>query len=260
MSPTNYIDFHFQRRVHRNSIWHLTQLELQEQVQTILTSKYTGTVYDTYTQLLQEQVDNILEFPWNIRLNNHRQDAHKLQSIPFDQHFQLPGHNFTKHARFILIEQIPNQGMNPNVIQHTLQKREDFWIKKTKHNDTKWFKSPNERFLNKLAINLHFWVQWRHISYAGFQMTSNVNMYQTVYITSFKVYRHIRSNKRHWERSCRSKLESPHLYFLLRSPRYCLRAIYIYIYIYIYIIYIYIYIYIVVPDIINRLLHELLVY
>ena len=39
------------------------------------------------------------EFPWNIRLNNYRQDSHKLQSIPFDQQFQPLGHSVTQHAR-----------------------------------------------------------------------------------------------------------------------------------------------------------------
>ena len=42
------------------------------------------------------------ESPCNIRLNNHRKDSSKPDCIPFDKHFQKQGHNFTKHARFIL--------------------------------------------------------------------------------------------------------------------------------------------------------------
>ena len=70
------------------------------------------------------------ESKWNIRLNNHRQDVLKANSIPFDKHFQLPGHNFIEHARFILIEQIKDRNISPTEIRKRLEMREDFWIKK----------------------------------------------------------------------------------------------------------------------------------
>ena len=44
------------------------------------------------------------ETPWNERLYNHRKDAKKTKSIPFDEHFLKSGHDFTTHARFTIIE------------------------------------------------------------------------------------------------------------------------------------------------------------
>ena len=50
------------------------------------------------------------ETPFNIRLNNHRKDANgnNPKAIPAFTHFKQPGHNFNKHAKFTLIEQINN--------------------------------------------------------------------------------------------------------------------------------------------------------
>ena len=72
------------------------------------------------------------ETKWNIRLNNHRKDSSKVETIPFDKHFQLPNHNFTEHARFILIEQVANHGITQTMLRQRLERREDFWISKLK--------------------------------------------------------------------------------------------------------------------------------
>ena len=37
---------------------------------------------------------------------NHHKDANKEKSIPFDEHFSNPGHNFAEHARFTIIESL----------------------------------------------------------------------------------------------------------------------------------------------------------
>ena len=71
------------------------------------------------------------ETPFNNRLNNHRLDAKKPTSIPFDEHFLLPGHDFTKHARFIIIEQLKVH-KDKLVNRRILKEREDFWIEKLK--------------------------------------------------------------------------------------------------------------------------------
>ena len=42
--------------------------------------------------------------PWNERLYNYRKNRKKRRSIPYDEHFRLTGHDFTKHAKFIIIE------------------------------------------------------------------------------------------------------------------------------------------------------------
>ena len=46
----------------------------------------------------------------NIRLNNHRKDANgnSPKAISASIYFKQPGHNFNKHAKFTLIEQINN--------------------------------------------------------------------------------------------------------------------------------------------------------
>ena len=68
------------------------------------------------------------EPPWKRRLYGHRSDSKKADAIEFDQHFQLPGHNFSEHARFTLIEKM-NTGP-PKGQTHTqrLENREDFWM------------------------------------------------------------------------------------------------------------------------------------
>ena len=48
------------------------------------------------------------ETPFNIRLNNHRKDANgnNPKAIPASIHFKQTGHNFIKHEKFTLIQQI----------------------------------------------------------------------------------------------------------------------------------------------------------
>ena len=44
----------------------------------------------------------------NPRINNHRSDSRKEDSITVDQHFSTNGHNFEKHAKITLIEKVEN--------------------------------------------------------------------------------------------------------------------------------------------------------
>ena len=67
------------------------------------------------------------EIIWNKRLYNHRKDAKKVKSIPFDEHINQPGHNFTEHARFIIIEALENR-VNTLVDRKILEEREDYWV------------------------------------------------------------------------------------------------------------------------------------
>ena len=46
------------------------------------------------------------ETEFNIRLNNHRKDITKKDSIPALYHFGIEGHNFDIHAKFMLIVQL----------------------------------------------------------------------------------------------------------------------------------------------------------
>ena len=44
------------------------------------------------------------ETVFNLRLNKHRKDTKKTNSILASKHFQEQGHNFNKHAKFIIID------------------------------------------------------------------------------------------------------------------------------------------------------------
>lgn len=72
------------------------------------------------------------ETPSNIRTNNHRNDAKKQDSISIDKHFfDNQDHNFEQHAKITLIEKLENyRYMTKEEITITLEKREDFWMKK----------------------------------------------------------------------------------------------------------------------------------
>ena len=46
------------------------------------------------------------ETAFNLSLNKHRKDVNKQKSLQADQNFWLSGHNFNKHSKFTLIEQL----------------------------------------------------------------------------------------------------------------------------------------------------------
>ena len=54
------------------------------------------------------KIQNVVksETPFNLRLNNHRKDVNNPKAIPVCNHFKMNGHNFMKHAKFTLIEQL----------------------------------------------------------------------------------------------------------------------------------------------------------
>ena len=64
----------------------------------------------------------------NERINNHRTDAKKTDSIPVDLHFNQQGHDFTRHAKFIFIEQVTKRNLSKTQMTTLLKQREDFWI------------------------------------------------------------------------------------------------------------------------------------
>ena len=45
------------------------------------------------------------------RITKHKFDAKNTKSIPVDRHFLLPGHNFDRHFKLTIIEEITNQNM-----------------------------------------------------------------------------------------------------------------------------------------------------
>ena len=49
-----------------------------------------------------------VETAFNLRLNNCRKDTKKPNYILACKHFQEEGHNFNKHAKFIIIDKLVN--------------------------------------------------------------------------------------------------------------------------------------------------------
>ena len=66
----------------------------------------------------------------NERLNGHRSDAKKPNSILVARHFLENGHNFETDFKMTIIEQITNPNLSKESKRQLLLKREDFWIKK----------------------------------------------------------------------------------------------------------------------------------
>ena len=69
------------------------------------------------------------ETTFNTRLNNHRKDVKDPNALPADKHFTLPGHDFNKNAKFILIEKLTNTNkVATESLNERLKNRENFWI------------------------------------------------------------------------------------------------------------------------------------
>ena len=52
------------------------------------------------------------EIPANERINGHRSDGKKRDTIEVDTHFLQPGHNFDCQAKFTLIEQVTSTNLS----------------------------------------------------------------------------------------------------------------------------------------------------
>ena len=65
----------------------------------------------------------------NLRLNNHRKDVNNPKAIPACSHFKIYRHNFMKHAKFTLIEQLKEISIvSRDTLRLRLKRRENFWI------------------------------------------------------------------------------------------------------------------------------------
>ena len=72
------------------------------------------------------------ETAFNLRLNNHRNDTKKSNSILSWKRFQQEGHNFNKHAKFIIIDKLVNLHGSKEALRKMLVIREHFSIQKLK--------------------------------------------------------------------------------------------------------------------------------
>ena len=71
------------------------------------------------------------ETAFNLRLNNHRKDTKKPNSILACKHFQEKEHNFNKHAKFIIIDKLVNLHGSKEALRELLV-IESFCIQKLK--------------------------------------------------------------------------------------------------------------------------------
>ena len=72
------------------------------------------------------------ETAFNLKLNNHRKDTKKSNSFLTCKHFQEQGHNFNKHAKFIIIDKLVKLHGSKEALREMLAIRENFWIQKLK--------------------------------------------------------------------------------------------------------------------------------
>ena len=70
------------------------------------------------------------ETAFNLRSNSHRKNTKKPNSILACKHFQEQGHNFNKHAKFIIIDKLVNLLGSKEALREMLVVRENFWIQK----------------------------------------------------------------------------------------------------------------------------------
>lgn len=59
---------------------------------------------------------------FNFKTKNHQNDVNKQNLLQTDQHFQLPGHNFHKHAKFTLIKHLNNINIDKELLKYRLKK------------------------------------------------------------------------------------------------------------------------------------------
>ena len=58
--------------------------------------------------LFNKQYVGKAETSFNVKLNNHQKDVKNVDAIIACKHFQQESHNFNKHAKFTIIDQLTN--------------------------------------------------------------------------------------------------------------------------------------------------------
>ena len=72
------------------------------------------------------------EIAFNKRLNNHRKDIEKPNSILACKHFQKKVYDLNKHPKFIIIDKLVNLQGSKEALREMLMLRENFRIQKLK--------------------------------------------------------------------------------------------------------------------------------
>ena len=75
--------------------------------------------------IMQDAIFGKAEAAFNLRLNNHRKDTKKPNSILACKHFQEKGHNFNKHAKFIIIDKLVNLHGSKEALREILDSEDE---------------------------------------------------------------------------------------------------------------------------------------
>ena len=90
-------------------------------------------MYFLECELCKIQYVGKAETAFNRTLNNHRKGVKDPKSIPVCKQFNQAGLNFNLHAKFIIIEQLPDiKKTSSEILKERLKTRVTFWIKKLK--------------------------------------------------------------------------------------------------------------------------------
>ena len=73
--------------------------------------------------LCNKQYVGKAETSFNIRLNNHRKDMKNIDANMACKHFQQENHNFNKHAKFTIIDQLTNTSKFKETLSQRLIER-----------------------------------------------------------------------------------------------------------------------------------------
>ena len=94
-----------------------------------LTCKSQYVIYLMECILCKIQYVGKSDTPFNLKPNNHRKDVNNPKAITACNHFKMHGDKFMKHARFTVIEQLPEiSNVSKGTLRLWLKRREDFWI------------------------------------------------------------------------------------------------------------------------------------
>ena len=76
------------------------------------------------------------ETDFNIRLNSHRKDVYKADSIPASRHVAMKDHNCNRGASFIIIKQIRKSNLSRKIKEKFIKTKQEFL-----HPETRDFKT-----------------------------------------------------------------------------------------------------------------------
>ena len=78
--------------------------------------------------LCKNQYEGKSETSFNIRLNKHRKDVEKPDTILACRHFEETNHVFNKDAKFIIINKLTSTTKSKDILRQRLIERENFLI------------------------------------------------------------------------------------------------------------------------------------